>query len=361
MSYFSVIFMVLLIIFSNIFLFGGYNMGFGLNSVRNEKTVGKFGVKKYAFLAFISLILILSSLLSSCSGGGGKRISEIKSVRYNGENGDISVSATLDSSDVREFRGETVYLIEIPINSDISNITTLVPVAQTRAGAEMTFSLPLKEGARTLLYSGFVLAVFDRERGYIPLCDAKCIENPSSLAQNTSPYPTYSSIKGLSIVSSSEAVAMGTKHTVLRIEIEDYLLPKSVDGALSYIFDGTPYYYASEKIAELDYKIKALSGAGIEIFLEFSLRASYKELPSVLSTLASKQSPNSEEEELYNNYTISVDSGEGYRYMAAFFEMLAERYTRADGKYGFAGAYIIGNGAKSSIDDARTLSERTSS
>ncbi len=331
-------------------------MGFGFCSAYSVMN----GRKKYTFWAFLALILTFTLVLSSCSGGG-ERISEIKSIKYDREDGTITVSATLDSSDVREFRGETVYLIEIPANSDASEITTLIPVSQSRSGAEMEFSLPLKDGARTMLYSSFVLAVFDRERGYIPLSDAKCIENPEALAANATAYPTYSSIKGLSVVSSSEAVAMGTKHTVIRIEIEDYLLAQSTDGATSYIFDGTPYYYDAERMAELDYKVKTLSGAGIEVLLEFSLGASFESLPAVLSPLAAKQTPMNSGEEESNNFAISVSSGASYRYMAAFFEMLAERYTRADGKYGFAGAYIIGNGANSSLDDDRTLSERASS
>ncbi len=316
---------------------------------------------KYAFFAFLALVLTLAFLLSSCSADGGDRTSEIKSIKYVKEEKGIAVSATLDSADVREFRGETVYLIEIPANSDISEITTLIPVSQARLAAEMTFSLPLKDGARTMLYSSFVLAIFDRERGYIPLCDAKCIENPEALAINHAPYPSYSSIKGLSIVSSSEAVAMGTKHTVLRIAIEDFLLAEAKEGAQSYIFDGAPYYYNAERMGELDYKIKTLSGAGIEIFLEFSLSTPYEKLPSALAQLASKQTPLGEGEETSNNYAISVDSGAGYRYMAAFFEMLAERYTREDGKYGFAGAYIIGSGENSALDEARTLSQRAAS
>ncbi len=353
----KVIFEIYSIKFSNIFLFGGVlHMRYRFSSVRSLTLIEK----KYAFPVFLSMILALSFLLSSCAGGGD-RVTEIVSVKYDKEESGLSVSATLDSSDYREFRGETVYLIEIPANGNISEITTLIPVSQSKAGAEMTFSLPMKDGARTMLYSGFVLAVFDRERGYIPLCDAKCIENPEALAQNKSKYPAYSSIKGLSIVSSSEAVAMGTKHTVLRIALEEYLQTDAAEGALSYIFDGTPYYYNADKISELDYKIKALSGAGIEIFLEFSLGASYEELPSSLAMLSSKQTPMREGEEMINNYAISVDDGAGYRYMAAFFEMLAERYTRVDGKYGFAGAYIIGNGANSALDDERTLAERVSS
>lgn len=308
------------------------------------------------FISAFALCILAFVLLASCSGGG-ERTSEIKSVRYQKADAEITVSATLDSADVREFRGETVYLIEVPANSDISDITTLIPVAQSKSGAEMEFSLPLKDGARTMLYSGFVLAVFDNERGYIPLCDVRYVENPSSLAVNTEPYPKYSSIKGLSIVSSSDAVALGAKHTVIRVAVEDFLLTESGDGSMSYIFDGTPYYFSSEKLGELDYKIKNLSGAGIEIYLEFTLGTPSEELPPAIAELASRTAPSDGDDSVERTYDISVDTGSGYRYMAAFFEMLAERYTRTDGKYGFAGAYIIGRGVNSDADDPRTLSE----
>ncbi len=346
----KVIFEIYAINFSNIFLLGG------VLYMRSLFSADRFE-KKYSFFA---LVLVIAFVLCSCSGSS-ERISEIKSVTYDKEKGGIEVLATLDSTDYREFRGEIIYLIEIPANGDISDITTLIPVSQSKAGAEMEFSLPLSDGARTMLYSSFVLAVFDREMGYIPLCDAKCIENPEALAKNKKDYPVYSSIKGLSIVSSSEAVAMGTKHTVLRIAIEDFLLPEVAEGAVSYIFDGTPYYYSAERMAELDYKVKALSGAGIEIIFEISLGESYEDLPAALSLLASKQTPIPDGGEMAESFAVSVDDGAAYRYMAAFFEMLAERYTRDDGKYGFAAAYIIGNGANSSLDDARTLSERAAS
>ncbi|MBQ8207951.1 MAG: hypothetical protein IJZ89_04360 [Clostridia bacterium] len=344
-------------VFSNIFLFYG-----GASAMRS------FSLFQSARKSFIFLLLLALAvfLFASCSGESGERISEIKSVKYDKENAQINISATLDSADVREFRGETVYLIEVPANSSISDIVTLIPVAQSRSGAEMSFSLPLKDGARTMLYSGFVLAVFDQTNGYIPLCQVRYLDNPDALAANSASYPIYSSIKGLSIVSSSDAVALGARHTVIRIPIEDYLLSESTEGALSYVFDGNPYYYSASKISELDYKIKNLTGAGMEIFLEFTLDTPREGLPAALANLASKSAfVGSEEEENTSeddgkHYAVSVTNGESYRYMAAFFEMLAERYTRSDGKYGFAAAYIIGNGVNSAEDDPRTLSDSAS-
>ena len=308
------------------------------------------------FLCF--LFLAAAVFLSACSGGGD-RVSEINNVTYNAEKGEFFVKATLDSADVREFRGETVYLIEVPANSDLSFISTLIPIAQQKAAAEMSFSFSLKDGARTRLYSGFVLAVFDRINGYIPLCDVKYPSNPESLSQNTGEYPKFSSVKGLSVVSLSDAVALGVKHTVIRIPIEEYILPEA-ENALSFIFDGNPYYFNSQKISELDYKIKNLTGAEIEVFLEFTLNQPREALSGTMAELVSKSTSfQSDEQSKKDSFSISVSSGVGYRYMAALFEFFAERYTRADEKYGFAASYIIGNGANSELDDPKTLADRT--
>ena len=324
---------------------------------------------------FIGVIIIVLAALAfvSCSGDARERSSEITSVVYDTEDAQLEISATLDSADVREFRGETIYLIEIPANNSASDIVTLIPVAQSKSGAEMSFAVPLKDGARTRLYSSFVLAVFDRANGYIALSDARYVDNPEALAQNKDKYPLYSSIKGLSIVSSSDAISLGAKHTVIRIPIEEYILPESTEGAVTSVFDGNSHYFNASKVAELDYKIKNLTGAGIEIYLEFTLGTPPEELPAPLAGLASKTPSRTEdnaddfeekETKKDSRYAISVTTGDSYRQMAAFFEFLAERYTRTDGKYGFAAAYILGRGVNSltetGIDDARTLTDSVS-
>lgn len=319
----------------------------------------RFDSNKCKVLA-LAILTVLIFALVSCSGG--ERESEIKSVRYSPKTEMIEVEATLCSADVREFRGETVYLIEVPANNSVDDILTLIPAAQTKSGAEMKFSLPLREGARTRLYSGFVLAVFDRMNGYIALSDVRYLDNPESLAVSKSAYPEYPSIKGLSIVSSSEATLLGVKHTVIRIPIEQYILAESGEGAQTYIFDGESHYYNSARVAELDYKIKNLTGAGIEVILEFTLDTPPEKLPFSLISIASKKPTSAETEHTGgSHYAISVTGGDSYRHIAALFEFFSERYTRSDAKYGFAGSFIIGNGVNSltdtGIDDARTLSD----
>ncbi len=316
--------------------------------------------KKLAFI--LGALLILMAVFSACSGENSDRISEIRSVKYNKESGAISITATLDSADVREFRGETIYLMEVPPNCTAADIVTLIPVAKAKSASEMSFSVPLRDGARTSLYSGFVLAAFDHANGYIGLSDIKYIESPKALSKNNSPYPSYSSIKGLSVVSSSDAVMLGVKHTVIRVPIEEYILPDGGERTITSIFDGVSHYYNADKVNELDYKIKTLSGSGIEVFLEFTLDTPPSSLPSTLSCLSSFSGAGETNEA--SHYAINVMSGDSYRHMAALFEFFADRYTREDGKYGFAASYIIGNGVnfltENNFDNDRTLSDAVS-
>ncbi|MGN1047273.1 MAG: DUF5722 domain-containing protein [Eubacteriales bacterium] len=317
-------------------------------------------------IIFLSAALVLCALaLSSCSS---ERITEIKSVVYEKKSKTLEIEATLDAKTARTYRHDTIYLIEVPANNTLYDITTLIPVSRSKPGKKMSFSMPLLDGARTRLYSGFVLAVFDKETGYVALGDIHYVDNPDALAENSSPYPSFSSIKGLSVASSSDAVLLGVKHTVIRIPIEEYILPSGSENARTTVFDGDTHYLSSEKIEQLDYKIRNLTDAGIEVCLEFTLDTSPDELPSELRSLASKKpSENGENESAQDgdvHYAISIEDGASYRSIAALFEFFAERYTSADGKYGFAGTYIIGHGVNSltstGIDDPSTLSESAS-
>ncbi len=316
----------------------------------------------------VTLVVSIASLLSSCSGNGGGKVSEITSVEYNAEELSIEISVTLSSADMREFRGETVYLMEIPPNSTLDDIATLVPISQSRLAGEMTFKLPLKNGALTYLYSGFVPAVFDRTNGYIPLCECKYVENPDAIAKNKDPYPEYPSIKGLSVASSSDAVKLGVKHTVIRIPIEDYIIAETNVGdreAITKVFDGVSHYYDAKKVGELDYKIKNLSDAGIEVILEFTLDSLPSSLPSSMVSLGSYtgSAPNGDGSD--NHYAISVNDGNSYRHLASLFEFFAERYTGYRDKYGFAASYIIGRGVNSlsetNVADPATLADTAES
>lgn len=327
---------------------------------------GRLSVKN-AFIRTFTLIFfafIIIFTLSSCASGSTDRLCEVTEVIYDTKNECLSIKATLDARALKQYKHEMIYLIEVPANNTSSDITTLIPVSQTKPAKEMNFSLPLKNGAQTSLYSGFVLATFDRVSGYNAIGNIRYIDNPEVLAKNTSDYPLYSSAKGLNIVSTSDAVLLGVKHTVIRVPVEKYIVSKGSENSIAVTFDGVGYCLDSDMISELDYKIKNMTDAGIEVYLEFTLDTSPEELDAENALLASKSVSAVTENVVSGadrHYAISVSTGEGYRKMAAFFDFIASRYTRSDGKYGFAGAYIIGHGVNSlsdtGIDDPRTLAD----
>lgn len=309
-------------------------------------------------ILWVALLIAAVLLMSGC--GGGAEATEITSVKYSAKTEKIEVSATLDGADLKAYRGETIYLIEVPANNSEADILTLIPIAQSKAAGELNFSVSLSDGARTRLYSGFILASYSHSGGYKALGNIRYIDNPEALAKNKEEYPAYPGIKGLSILSSSDALTLGVRHTVVRVPIEEYLMASSEGEVVTDVFDGVTHYYNSKKLAELDYKIKSLSDSGVQVFLEFTLGASAEELPSALSSIA----PKGAAAEASEGYAISVLSGDAYSHIAAFFEFVSERYTRSDEKYGFSAAYIIGRGVnsleKSNVDAPQTLLESVS-
>ena len=112
-------------------------------------------MKKILFTLVIIAALLLA--LASC----GDKIGDtdgVTKVKYDSETGKLSVEATLTSDTLKQYKNETLYLMEIPAGQSIRDVATFVPAAQLKAKGTMTSSLELKSGARTLLYSGFVLA-----------------------------------------------------------------------------------------------------------------------------------------------------------------------------------------------------------
>lgn len=343
-------------------------------------------IKKSVKVFFaLSLAMLLFASLFSCVGDD-ERVNAVTSVKYSEKADKLKISATLDRETAKAYKRETIYLMEIPAHNSIDDIVTLIPAAQAKAGKKMSFEIPLKNGAKTCLYSGFALAIFDKTEGYVALGDVRYVENPEALASNEEEYPVFSSAKGLYISSLSDAAELGVRHTVIRIPVEDYISIGDVDGEIACSFDGNTFYINKNKIAELDYKVKNLTDAGIEVFFEFTLDTSPDALPNKLSFLPLKQKKTemggiagavgSGNNASFNeqgsslsapnvHYAISMKSGESYQHLAAFFEFFAERYTREDGKYGFAAAYIIGQGVNSlgttNSDDARTLADTTDS
>ena len=316
-------------------------------------------MKKILFTLVIIAALLLA--LTSC----GDKIGDtdgVTKVKYDSETGKLSVAATLTSDTLKQYKNEPLYLMEIPAGQSIRDVATFVPAAQLKAKGTMTSSLELKSGARTLLYSGFVLAYYNYAEGYTPIGEVRYVENPDALAQSDEKYPAYASQKGLFVSSAAQAVKTGAKHTLIRVPIDKFIRAKGNEETLATIFCGNSYYIDRAEIAKLDHKVKTMSDAGIEVLLQFTLDADPYSLDTGVGKLASIYTQGGSAPE-GTHYALAVTDPDDFEKLASFFEYIAARYTREDGEYGFAGAFIIGDSAndleRANTDSERTLAETT--
>ncbi len=313
-------------------------------------------------LLLISLTaMLLIAFLTSCGNKTGDT-DGMTSVKYDAENGNLKFTATLTSESLKAYKGKTLYLMEIPAGQSVSDIATSVPSAQMKVKGTMEYSLPLKSGARTLLYSGFVLASYDYAKGYTPIGQVKYVSNAELLAASRFEYPEQASPKGLFAVTAAEAVKTGTKHTVIRVPIEDYIKAKGDDDTVTTVFNGNSYYLSRSELSKLDHKIKTMTDAGIEVMLRFTLDTDPYALDSGVGKLASSYTQGGtamQGEKLH--YAMAVTDPDSFERLTAFFEYVADRYTRENREYGFAGAFIIGDRVNDlescNADLERTLAE----
>ncbi len=313
-------------------------------------------MKKLFFTLVVLAITLLA--LTACGDRTGEADGVTK-VKYDSETGKLSLTATLTSDTYKKYKNETLYLMEIPAGQSIRDVATSVPAAQLKTKGTMEQSLALKSGARTLLYSGFVLAYYNYAEGYTPIGEVRYVENPDALASSDLKYPTYASPKGLFVTSAAQAVKTGTNHTVIRVPIEKIIRAKGDEETLATIFCGNSYYINRAELAKLDHKVKTMSEAGIEVLLQFTLDTDPYSLEAGVGKLASlyTQGGKAPEGEI-SHYALAVTDPDGFEKLASFFEYIADRYTREDGEYGFAGAFIIGDSVND-LESANTDSERT--
>ena len=306
----------------------------------------------------ICLLALTITVLTACGDKTGDT-DGVTRVKYDSETGKVSLTATLTSETYKKYKGETLYLMEIPAGQSVRDVATSVPAAQIKARGTMEHSLELKSGARTLLYSGFVLAYYNYAEGYTPIGEVRYVENPEALATSKQKYPTYASPKGLFVTSAAQAVKTGTKHTVIRVPVEKFIRAKGDEETLATIFCGNSYYINRAELAKLDHKVKTMSESGIEVLLQFTLDTDPYSLEEGVGKLASLYTRGgSVPEGESKHYALAVTDPDGFEKLASFFEYLAQRYTRPDGEYGFAGAFIIGDSAND-LESANTDLERT--
>ena len=310
-------------------------------------------------LKTVSLLLVLCVcmscmfLMSGCSSKSENYKTEIISAKLDGKGQNIEIKATLDSEFVSSHKRQKVYLLSLDstYNGSLGG-STQSPVAQSTVKDKVSFKIPLYENGKSKLASAFVLALYTEATeynpaSYVPITDTVYIENPESLATNTSDAKYISSVKGIYDLDSNRSGQMGVSHMPYELRIDKVLLKSYKPGAFSREYNGLSYFFDGDEITKLDKKIKSATDYGIKVYLKFILgmpepdkdgKYEYDAIDCLYCPDALLKK---------SGYMINMTDENAVGYIDALFNFISDRYTQKNGEYGFCADFIICDKANS--------------
>lgn len=293
--------------------------------------------RKPIFIIAAVMVLIITALFATGVFADDGATPEITSVILNKGRSEINIELTLPKQYVKENKSESVYLFEFLPYESTSAINQMEPVKTLKVSEEIAVKIPFLNGNSNRLYSKFVIAEKLADGSYSIITKAKYIENVGVLAENTEPYPTKSSKKGLVIQNFADAQQLGTAHTVITVPINEYLLGENTDGAQSFLYNGQTFYVSKAKLALLDHKVKIYTDAGINVYFNLVLTAPDANMhPNLKSLYFDDVYPSA------TYFAVNTKSESAMKSFQAFVDYLAAHYTRPDRAYGFVPAMILG-------------------
>lgn len=278
------------------------------------------GISRFALSFILALTVILSSLTviasEQLSDAEGKGITVI--LHKDGKALNVNWNAALIDAECADIvmsvrgSGDRAVLSDVDVSSGNAQIDIL---------------------SSEYMYSPFYLGKKTSE-GYERLTEPVCLSD-GNLAGDTFNYPSVHSKKGLDIRLISDAQQLGVCHTVINVELNK-LISDDTSSLHTVNLYGKTYYFDDAYVNSLDHKIKVMSDSGVNVYLQAVLTPPDEATGENAKKLYCIST--SEDAEYYG---IGIDGGGEYLYSAMTF--LAGRYSVKDGKYGFAGSYIIGN------------------
>ena len=282
-------------------------------------------------IAAVMLVFGISGTLSLSAEGANA----ITSAMLTKDLSALEVKVSLNAETVAAGH-ESIYLFELLPYQSTSSIGSMTPLAQEKPNAEMSFKVPFDVKNRPRLFVKLIVAV-KKGSGYEIIAPARYIDNIESVAVLTYDYPAAASKKGLQVQMIADAQELGISHTVINVPVNEYLQADKKSHSLSYVFYNQTYYFDQDKIDYLDHRIKVLSEAGVKVYIDVLLTAPSETMDRRLNCLYYDNAGTSAE-----FYAFNMQNQESVQYLEAFLTFLAERYTREDRAYGFAGSFIMG-------------------
>jgi len=152
------------------------------------------------------------------------------------------------------------------------------------------------------------------------------------------PYPAAASKKGLQVEWVDDALALGVKHAALNLNISALADLKGDTNNPSWKSEGRTYYFNRAPIESIDQRIKALSDRGVLVNV---IVLAYESSDAAVNTLVLH--PRYDHNAPNHLGAFNTVTEEGRSWFSACMELLADRWSRPDRKFGRVAGYIIGN------------------
>ncbi len=296
-----------------------------------------------ALLMLLCLLAACAILLTGCGGENPATENALTAVIASGK-GEITVKAVLTDEFLDSYLEKKVYLFELPSfhgegDADLSDMT---PVAEAKPKADLTLTVSLLEGARSRLYSSFLLASYDHKTDvYTPLTKSLAVTEMSDMApsQKKKGSSVEVSIKGLISDHPADAIRLGISHTVVDVPMDRLILKGWQEGAFSYVYSGVTRYLNAAELDRLDGLVRSYADAGVKVYLRFVLGAPAEGYtpPSCLYVSADAAVPG------HGTYcAVNMDDSAACEIMEGFFDLMADRYASPEAEFSPVTSFLIG-------------------
>jgi len=294
-------------------------------------------MKKYVRLCaviFVTVMLFVCTMLNITAAE--EELNVIDSVLINKDHTSLEIKGKLTEEYVNTHKGAKIQLLELLPNNSTSRLYEVTHIAEINVSASFTFKVPFDKESDGQIFAKYLVVSMNGNE-YEIVTGARFIDNVDAVAEQTYAYPTYATKKGLDIQMIADAQELGVAHTVVDVAINELLLGESSNESETYMFNGIGYYINKTVLAQLDHNVRAYSEAGMQVFLNIKLTPPSENISPKIRCLY-----NDEASEFAKFFAINTQNPDSVKYLQAVLKFIAERYTKSDKEFGFAGSFIFG-------------------
>ena len=308
-------------------------------------------------------------------------VSSREDTRANPNTTFLMIQLVVDNQDAQKYYGNSLYIFKLKTYQEISDLAEQTPITSFIVQEEnfFVYNVKLLMDLSVLnngeIYNKFVIATKLDSNEYVPISEAKYIDNINFLSNKKDTPPVSISKKGLAVQMMGEASLLGVEHTTVKMFLNEFMSFEETPNTEVYFYEGESFYFNMNKIAEYDKLIKSFTNDGIKVTAILLLGADRELRETSINVVSEAESsvdsseadgsaaendsplpaspaqylihPNAlelpETDTIPMFYGINTATEEGVKYFSALMSFIADRYIREDGGGGRIYNIILGD------------------